>query len=389
LTILDVVVLLASAILLFALLCSAMVYCREAGRRTACRNNLKALGLALHDYHEAHKVFPPGVVAQNRIRNNDVVLGDFVAQTPLCDEPALAQSSGLTLLLPFIDERRTYDQYNLSLAACSLQNETSVGRVLKSFVCPSNPRQGTFVQEYYLHANETRGVGPTDYVFALGGFGQLSNDNPYLDFGICGLIGRPGLMKFTFGAFGVNTSTRISSIRDGVSTTLAMGESVGGLRVAIPPAGMGNRRIHADEPVQGWDEVRTTDQAWSQGHVPGVAGGYGAVFGATAWNAWFNTDRILTDPSLWIPIRLNEGRLNAGRPTWASSDHRWNVFGANGTALPADLGSAQGFRSFHLNGVQFLMAEGSVRTIHEYVDARLLVALSSIMGREEIPQDWQ
>jgi hypothetical protein len=389
LTILEVVVLVAAAVLLFTLLITAVTHAREASRRTACRNNLKALGLALHDYHEAHKVFPPGVVAQNFTRNDADVIGEFVAQKAFCDEPTISQASGLTLLLPFLDERRIYEQYNLSLAACSLQNETSVGRVVKAYVCPSNPRQGKFVQEYYLGA-DTGGVGPTDYVFSVGGYGLPSNYNALAGIGGHGPRGRPFVMISSCGVFGVNSSTRIDAIKDGLSSTIAMGESVGGLPLAVPPVGTGHDRLQANEKVQEWDKALVADQGWSQGHIPGSAGGYGAVFGATAWNAWFSTNRDLTDPSLWIPIRLNEGGSKAARPTWVTpSGPVWTLMGVDGTALPGDQGSMQGFRSVHVNSVHFLMVDGSVRAIHDDVDPWLLVALSTVIGREELPKDWQ
>jgi hypothetical protein len=313
-----------------------------------------------------------------------------------------------------MDERQIYEQYNLSLAACSLENETSVASVVKAFVCPSNPRRGKFVHDYYLGSEATGGVGPTDYVFSIGGFGRPTTDNPFVTYMSLGLHLPPGNMRMSFGAFEVNSSVRMDAIGDGVSNTFLMGESVGGLPLAFAPDGKRLHRIHADEPIKEFDEAVTIDQAWSQGHVPGgTGGGYGSVFGATAWNAWYNRDRTLTDPALWIPIRPNEGRLQAGRPTWTASSGRdvgtlgtilfdekgsstggplliiGTLDGRDGTALPADEGSTQGFRGFHVDGVPFLMADGSVRFVNDSIDLRLYVGLSTVAGREEIPKDWQ
>jgi hypothetical protein len=264
--------------------------------------------------------------------------------------------------------------------------------VVKAFVCPSNPRRGSFENGYYLHSNVTKGVGPTDYVFSVGAIGHLTAQNPFVMRNDGAVWGFPPYMANSFGAFGVNSSGRIDGFKDGVSNTFLMGESVGGLRVALAPAGNRQRPIQADEQVEASVDSPLADQAWSQGHILGKAGGgYGSVFGATAWNAWYDAKRDLTDQSLWIPIPLNEAQATAARPTWmADSGRGVCMYGVKGgSAIPADLGSMQGFRGFHFAGVPFLMADGSVRMIREDVDSKLLVALSTPIGREEIPNDWQ
>lgn len=71
LTLVEFVVVMAILLLLVALLIPAILQAREAARRTQCKNNLKQLGLALHNYHDTHNLFPPGYV----IGQNDVYHG--------------------------------------------------------------------------------------------------------------------------------------------------------------------------------------------------------------------------------------------------------------------------------------------------------------------------
>ncbi|MFG0295400.1 MAG: DUF1559 domain-containing protein, partial [Maioricimonas sp. JB045] len=104
-TLIELLVVIAIIAILVALLLPAVQQAREAARRSQCKNNLKQIGLALHNYHDTHGSFPPGYIAR------------YVSAT----DPASAETGpGFawgTMILPFLDQSPTYNQLNFSLDA--------------------------------------------------------------------------------------------------------------------------------------------------------------------------------------------------------------------------------------------------------------------------------
>ena len=107
-TLIELLVVIAIIAILIALLLPAVQQAREAARRTQCKNNLKQLGIALHNYHDVHRVFPPS-------RLNVGFHGGPVYATP---RPArYKNATGWTMLLPFIEQGNLYQQYDHNQAA--------------------------------------------------------------------------------------------------------------------------------------------------------------------------------------------------------------------------------------------------------------------------------
>ena len=94
-TLIELLVVIAIIAILIALLLPAVQQAREAARRSQCKNNLKQLGLALHNYHGTHSVFPPAEVANGYCTDNN--------STP---PPAAMNLNGLVMLLPYLDQAR-------------------------------------------------------------------------------------------------------------------------------------------------------------------------------------------------------------------------------------------------------------------------------------------
>ena len=179
-TLIELLVVIAVIAILIALLLPAVQQAREAARRTGCRNNLKQLGIALHNYHELHSTFPPGVVARSNNLQN-------------------AMHAGLTLILPQLEQKNVYDRYNFNLPWSDPYNVAAANVAIAVFRCPTAgapvPHHGGFP------------LPATDYAFSKGPRAFLC------------LRGNGG------GMFDVNSHVRASDVRDGLSNTFAMGEA--------------------------------------------------------------------------------------------------------------------------------------------------------------------
>ncbi|QDT52435.1 putative major pilin subunit [Caulifigura coniformis] len=134
-TLIELLVVIAIIAILIALLLPAVQQAREAARRTQCRNNLKQHGLAMHNYADAHGVFPyAGSFAQGSATDPGSVY-----------LKAHSVSGYFTMLLPYIDQGPLYNSLNHNFTA--LHNPSgNRAKVLNRFftvaTCPSNPKAG-------------------------------------------------------------------------------------------------------------------------------------------------------------------------------------------------------------------------------------------------------
>ena len=140
-TLIELLVVIAIIAVLIALLLPAVQQAREAARRSECKNKLKQLGLALHNYLETHSVFPPSTVTQGKCTGSGSVKAS-----------STSNGNGLVLLLPYLDQAPMYNQLNFSLAfddyidggsplagGSATTNAALVNRTMPIFVCASDP----------------------------------------------------------------------------------------------------------------------------------------------------------------------------------------------------------------------------------------------------------
>ncbi len=144
-TLIELLVVIAIIAILVALLLPAVQQAREAARRSTCKNNLKQFGLAMHNYHDTHGVFPPGYVT-------------FPADS--CEHPNAVNNRFWgwgTLILPYVEQAALYDQLrpdnctNPLPAPGTLYNGIALlQQPVQAFMCPSDagPNVNSFYGNY-------------------------------------------------------------------------------------------------------------------------------------------------------------------------------------------------------------------------------------------------
>lgn len=144
-TLIELLVVIAIIAVLIALLLPAVQQAREAARRSQCKNNLKQIGLALHNYEETYKKLPPGAVWQG---NNGVG-----GAAPENGRDAFWGATWVTMLLPNLDQAPLYDQYDSKQVARSVTNAGTAAAPLRQklpfITCPSHPGVDTNLTQDY------------------------------------------------------------------------------------------------------------------------------------------------------------------------------------------------------------------------------------------------
>lgn len=142
-TLVELLVVIAIISTLVALLLPAVQQAREAARRASCKNNLKQIGLALHNYHDVYRVLPPGFIDVRP--GGQWQCGTMSDGTLLPDQESYCWGWG-AMILPFVEQSALFDQLNPD--GCRMPNAASQnwpgGRVLLQerislFECPTSP----------------------------------------------------------------------------------------------------------------------------------------------------------------------------------------------------------------------------------------------------------
>ncbi|QDU49299.1 DUF1559 domain-containing protein [Gimesia panareensis] len=209
-TLIELLVVIAIIAILIALLLPAVQQAREAARRTQCRNNMKQIGLALHNYHSSFKQFPPSAI----YRYSNI---DNGGTTPL-------NSSWITMILPYFDQAPLYNQINFSQPLwpqTKSNGERIASTLLPQLLCPSDPGYGG--------ANKWK-IAWTNYAGAEGYDWHR----------------RPG--HRLSGIFEILTPIGVRNIVDGTSNTIIVGEvsAHGYKNGAIRTGGTGVARLGND-----------------------------------------------------------------------------------------------------------------------------------------------
>jgi prepilin-type N-terminal cleavage/methylation domain-containing protein/prepilin-type processing-associated H-X9-DG protein len=197
-TLIELLVVIAIIGALVALLLPAVQAAREAARRAQCTNNLKQIGLALHNYAQVHNGFPPGYVS-----NYDTV---FIREYG----PGWGWGS---MILPQLEQGPLYNAINFQLIMSDPSQYTTRTTTLSVYLCPSGEMKHVWTASYgfikLVHGQEVGNLFP---------LADVAGSNYVGVFG----VGEPGVNGD--GVFFRNTSVRLARITDGLSTTLCVGE---------------------------------------------------------------------------------------------------------------------------------------------------------------------
>lgn len=361
-TLIELLVVIAVIAVLIALLLPAVQQARERARSVQCMNNLKQIGLSLHNYESTHSVFPPSFLRQED--------GNPPPPPPLSD-PLRYRShwTGYHLLLPFLDQAALHGEYDFDgtwLSSMSNSNDRAhwlLNRtVINGLICPSATRRNSQVGETGTPGSSLHWMSGavTDYAFshgmdiikALPGSGEAS----------C-----PGGLRHywdswppsTRGAFGYNSVCRVSHLTDGSSHTIFMGEKAGG-RLTFGAGSGSSPRAGVEYP-------------WAMAAVLYFAA-TGTSSGDTVWLAGpFAATRDIRLPdcpddpvSLGIPFPMNPQPVQV--------------------PVTGDERSLYSFQSHHSHGVWFLMGDGGTRFLSESMDQSVYESLSTIAGNETVSE---
>lgn len=200
-TLVELLVVIAIIGVLIALLLPAVQAAREAARRAQCTNNLKQIGLAIHNYHDTYNVMPSGIISRSNV--------------PYTSGEGISQWGWTVLIFPFIEQQNRYDELGVSRRRLHDVLRSSTDRPLlqqriDGYRCPSDNTgdtvEGTAQSMDYNHAQYSKMFGGTSNYLGVGPLGALDNIEP------------------TSGIFARNSGNRFGSITDGTSNTFAVGE---------------------------------------------------------------------------------------------------------------------------------------------------------------------
>jgi len=332
-TLIELLVVIAIIAVLIALLLPAVQAAREAARRIQCTNNLKQLGIAIHNYEQTINSLPPQLL----------LTGTATTVTWSNGYGAHAR------IMPYAEQGPLFNTINFDMDMLNPPNTTVAAALIGLLVCPSEVKPSTRA----LTDGSRYGIANYGFVtgdwFVWGGLGSS-------------VRGRS--------AFGPNLARRWAEFSDGLSNTLLMSEGKAYVTYyrdcptlakiqdpanvpppdadpqTVAPEYLGGCSLRVDEGRTQWFE--------SGSHHTGIT------------TAWPPNKRTPGGPGMiYADIDLTSNREKLGRPTFAAA-----------TA-----------RSFHSGGVNTLLGDGSVRFIKNSINGWNWRALGTVAGGEVLSSD--
>ena len=307
-TLIELLVVIAIIAVLIALLLPAVQQAREAARRSQCKNNLKQLGLALHNYHDTYNAFCPMNLGSSPVGSGGV--GDAINGNG---------HNGIVSMLPYLDQAPLFNTITSNAMPWTQSwNGSFWSAQIPSLVCPTSPPCSPY--------SGSPAVGPRSYRFCMGD--SIANT----------INAGASTLYTTRGMFGTFSRTNTRDITDGTSNTIAMSErELGGIGLGGNLQKLGRTAVNIANATTPSNCLATaTGTVYTVGVVNWPAGMLWPS--GQPYYAGFNTVLPPNSPSC----------------SMGADDEYSGVYSAT---------------SLHVGGVHVLMADGAVRFVSDNINA--------------------
>jgi prepilin-type N-terminal cleavage/methylation domain-containing protein/prepilin-type processing-associated H-X9-DG protein len=350
-TLIELLVVIAIIAVLIALLLPAVQAAREAGRRMQCDNNLKQIGLAMHNYHQGFNCFPMGaseyIRSTNATRNNNFQWDNWSCHA---------------MMLSFLEQTVLFNSCNFSVGSNTgvnfWMNSTVTLVKITSFLCPSDPNAGR---------------GPL--------LKNAANNNSYMgSIGTTTMTPQVNSASGSTGLFYYYVVYGIQNIIDGTSNTIAFSEGLVG-NTGLQFSGTNNYRGSSVMNVPSILPANLFDANQNAVAVQTAMGDCSAAFQGSGANGMNNSWRGL----FWS--------VGANGMTWFntvvtpnSKQYPWAACRDQTGAWP-DQSEFSNASSYHPGGVNVLMADGSCRFFKDSIAQPIWWAMGTKGNAEIVSND--